>query len=161
MATYKVVGVGQHGKYFDAHAYRDVINYDINPKKASFVGGAGVSTVEAAAQEMQETAIAYGKDIGKRIRHSVLSFDKSEHITPEKANEFAKKIIEFYASDFQIVYGVHANTDDLHIHFAMNQVSYTDGHRYDGKKKDYYAFKRHMEKVTHLPVILAKDKKNG
>lgn len=157
MANYKVVGVGQHGKYFDDRAYQNVIAYDVRPGKAAFIGGAGISSVNAAAQEMQDSAYRFGKNKGKRIRHSILSFAKDENITPAQANEFAQEIIKFYAPQFQIIYGVHTDTDVLHIHFAMNQVSFIDGHRYEGKKKDYYNFMKHMRKVTHLPIIPTKD----
>lgn len=157
MANYNVIGVGQHRKYFDEHAYHDVSNYIFNPRSAVYVGGAGITSAETAAEEMQQTAIKFGKNKGKRLRHSTLSFDSNEHVSPEQANEFAQKIIQFYAPEYQIAYSVHDSTDHVHIHFIMNQVSHVDGHRYQGKKKDYYDFKRYMGKVTHLPIIPVKD----
>lgn len=156
MATYTVVGIGEHGKFFDENAYHDVNNYIFNPSKAAYVGGANITSSETAAKEMQEVAKAFGKDKGKRVRHSVLSFAKTENVTPEQANEFAKQIIQFYAPDFQISYAVHNNTDDTHVHFVMNQISYKDGHRYEGKKHDYYGFMKHIKGITHFPVIPGK-----
>lgn len=97
MANYKVVGIGQHGKYFDERAYYDVIQYAIRPEKAAFVGGAGVSSIHKAAQEMQNTARRFGKEKGKHVRHSVLLFSKTECVTPEEANYYAQQIIQFYA----------------------------------------------------------------
>lgn len=158
MANYSVIGVGQHKKYFDENAYHDVSNYICNPAKAAYVGGAGVSSSETAGNEMEQIAIKFGKNSGKRLRHSTLSFESKENVSPEKANEYAQKIIQYYAPEYQIAYAVHANTDNVHIHMVMNQISHVDGHRYQGKKKDYYDFKRHMGKVTHLPIILSKDK---
>lgn len=158
MANYKVAGIGQHGKYFDDKAYNDIIQYIIKPTKAAYVGGTGVTSVHVAAQEMQAVAHWFGKDKGKHIRHSILMFSKTECITPEEADYYAQQIIQFYAPKFQVVYGVHVDTDDLHIHFAMNQISYVDGHRYEGKKKDYYDFMKYMRRVTHLPIIPVKDK---
>ena len=102
--------------------------------------------------------VKFGKDKGKRVRHSVLSFDERENVTPEQANEYAQAIIQHYSPEYQIAYAVHTNTSNVHIHMVMNQVSYLDGHRYEGKKKDYYAFKKYMGSVTHLPIILSKDK---
>lgn len=157
MATYRVIGIGEHGKFFDSHAYQDAIHYIFDPSKASFIGGAGVSSANTAAKEMQKTAMDFGKNKGKKLRHSVLSFDEKESITPEQANEFARQIIQHYASEFQIVYSVHTNTDNPHVHFVMNQISFIDGHRYAGKKQDYYAFQRHMKRITHLPILLSKD----
>ena len=147
MSTYRVVGIGEHGKYFDENAYHDLNTYIFNPEKAAFVGGAGVTSVETAAEEMHQVAKNFGKDKGKRVRHSVLSFSEKENVTPEQADSFAKEIIQFYAPEFQITYAVHENTDDIHIHLVMNQISHQDGHRYEGKKKDYYDFMKHMKVV--------------
>ena len=80
MATYKVAGVGEHGKFFDGNSYQDAINYVCNPQKAAFVGGCNVTSADTAAMEMKKTAVAFGKDKGKRVRHSIISFDQREHV---------------------------------------------------------------------------------
>ena len=157
MATYKVCGIGEHRKFFDDRAYHDAIHYILNPSKAAAIGGAGVTSPHTAAEEMRQNAVAFEKDKGKRARLSILSFEEAECVTPEQAFEYGEQIIQHYASEFQIVYAVHTNTKNIHIHFVMSQVSYIDGHRYRGKKKDYYSFQRHMKAVTHLPVYLTKD----
>lgn len=89
----------------------------------------------------------------------MLSFSKDERVSPEIANNYALGIIQYYADEYQIVYAVHDNTDDVHIHFVMNQVSYKDGYKYGGKKKNYYNFKRYIERIIEHYVIL--DKKDG
>lgn len=55
-----------------------------------------------------------------------------------------------------MVYAVHTNTDDLHIHFVMNQTAFTDGHKYNGKKLDYYQFLNYMSSVMHHKVVPVK-----
>ena len=42
MSTYKVIGVGEHGKFFDDDAYRSAANYIFDPEKAAYVGGCNV-----------------------------------------------------------------------------------------------------------------------
>lgn len=158
MATYKVIGIGQSGKFFDENSYQDAISYIANPSKAAYVGGAGVTSIATAAQEMAQTAALFGKTSGKKLRHSVLSFSENEAVTPEMANNFAQKIIQYYTLEYQIVYAVHTNKKSPHIHFVMNHISFIDGHRYAGKKQDYYAFQKHMKQVTHMPILLSKDK---
>lgn len=156
MASYKVIGVGEKNKFFDEDSYRNVINYIINPVKAAYVGGANVSSMETAAEEMQYVAEYYNKDFGKRLRHSVLSFEE-DWVTAEMANNWAMQIIEFYAPEYQIVFAVHCNTDNIHIHFVMNHISFVDGHRYRGKKKDYYDFQGYIRQMCGLPVKLVKN----
>lgn len=158
MATYKVIGLGQPGKFFDVNSYQDAISYITNPSKAAYIGGAGITSIDSAAKEMAQIANIFGKTSGKKLRHSVLSFGENEAVTPKMADSYAREIIQYYAPEYQIVYAVHENTDDLHIHFVMNHISFVDGHRYAGKKQDYYAFQRHMKQVTHLPILLSKDK---
>lgn len=159
MATYKVTGIGEHGKFFDENSYRDAISYISRNNTVAYTGGANVASIETAASEMKETAAFFHKNSGKRLRHSILSYAESEQVTPEMADEFAKKIIQHYAPEYQIVYAIHEDNDYVHTHFVMNQVSYKDGHRYQGKKKDYYDFQRCIKHVTHLPVTTPHKKK--
>ena len=151
MATYKVIGVGEHKKYFDENSYHSVINYIFS--HATSIGGS-THSAETAADEMLYTANYFNKNKGKRLRHSMLSFSKEERVTPGIANNYALGIKEYYADEFQIVYAVHNNTDDVHIHFVMNQISFIDGHRYAGKKQDYYGFKKYMHSIIERPVIM-------
>ena len=37
MATFKVIGKGEDGKYFDDLALKDVINYVLNPQKTKSI----------------------------------------------------------------------------------------------------------------------------
>lgn len=104
---------------------------------------------------MKETAQHFGKDSGKRIRHSIISFDENSGVTAEEARNCAEEIIDHY-KDFQIVYAVHGNTDNTHVHLVMNQISFTDGQRYQGKKKDFYDFLQQLRDVTHRPVMYVK-----
>lgn len=153
MSTYKVFGYQEHHKFYDENAYWDATHYITNPQKAVYTGGCNLTSLDTASKEMEETAKSFGKNSGKRIRHSELSFSREEGVTAEQANQFAQAIIQHYAPEYQIIYAVHGNTENVHIHFVMNQISYVDGHRYQGKKKDYYDFMRHIGAVTHLPVI--------
>lgn len=153
MATYRVIGVGEHKKYFDEDSYHSVINYIFSHAKS--IGG-NTHSAETSADEMLYVANQFHKNSGKRLRHSVLSFSKKERVTANLANNYAIGIKEFYADEFQIVYAVHNNTDEVHIHFVMNQISYIDGHRYAGKKQDYYAFKQFVQNIIERPVILVK-----
>ena len=89
MSTYKVAGRGEKNKFFDEAAYRSAVNYVLDPEKAVYAGGCNVSSVRLAAQEMEETAMEFGKENGKKVRHSVLSFGENEHVTPEQAELLA------------------------------------------------------------------------
>lgn len=157
MAIYSVMGVGEHHKFFDDNSYIDAINYIRQDGNNPYVGVVNLTSMETAAAEMQATAASFGKDSGKRLRHTVLSFHESEHVTPKQAHAYGQQIIQHYADEYQMAYAVHTNTENPHIHFVMNQISYVDGSRYRGQKKDYYGFRNHIASVIHHPVLLVKN----
>jgi len=57
------------------------------------------------------------------IRHDVISFKEGESPTPDQVEE----IIDLYLKEMglvghQCIYGLHADTDDIHIHIQVNRV---------------------------------------
>ena len=66
------------------------------------------------------------------------------------ANQFAQQACWFYAERYQILYSVHEDAQNIHIHFVMNMISFQDGTRYTGKKKDYYDFLRYLNDIAAL-----------
>lgn len=157
MATYKVIGCEQDGKYMDETAREDVISYVTRPDKIPhhYVGGVAVN-IDNAAEEMTILADAFHKDDGLRLRHSVIGFDKD--ITLETANAIARIAAEYFGSERQTIYAVHEDADHIHAHIVMNSVSYLDGRKYHGTKKQYYDFIKYMKSavrpygITFYPV---------
>ena len=54
---------------------------------------------------------------GREMRHFIVSFD--EDITPYDAYIMGRQIAAYYAHRYQIVFGVHDDTENLHIHFVF------------------------------------------
>jgi len=133
-------------RYQDDMAIEEVVNYVLSPQKTcqSLVGGIAVSPGQAAF-EMRRLSQAYGKFEGLRLRHMVLSFSKDEiRRFGKRAYDILMRIAfyaaQFYGHDYQIVYAVHTDAENLHIHFVMNSVSYRTGRKYPGTKADYHEF---------------------
>lgn len=161
MAVYKIVGKGENGKYFDDNALHDVISYVLRDSKTShaYCGSRAVNLYNAAF-EMESLSRLYCKDKGVRLRHSVISFDKSENISPAQAAEIADAAIRFFGNQYQIIYGVHEDAAHVHAHIVMNQVSYIDGHKYRGTKKDHYDFINYMTGIVRpygIPFVPVSD----
>ena len=150
MATFKVIGKGEDGKYFDDLALKDVINYVLNPQKTKshLVGAYGVQ-IEFAAQQMEFVSRAYNNYDKLRLRHFIISFADSDCILPCDAIYIAQRAAEFYANRYQIIFGIHEDADHLHVHFVMNQVSYLDGRKYSGSKKEHYDFVNYMKDICY------------
>ena len=150
MATFKVIGKGEDGKYFDDRALNNVINYVLDPIKAKsrMIGAYGVQ-VEFAAQQMELVSRAYNNYDKLRLRHFIISFADNDCILSCDAIYIAQRAAEFYANRYQIIFGIHEDADHLHVHFVMNQVSYLDGRKYSGSKKEHYDFVNYMKDVCY------------
>lgn len=140
--------VYERGKYDEDSAYADVIDYIFNPYKTrlDLIGGFAVNP-RYAAHEMLSLSKAAGKNRGPRLRHLVLSFDKNDVADPSLAFEIGNEVAAYYADDYQIVFAVHMNRPNLHIHFIMNMVSYQNGKKYSGTKEDFYRLTSHIREV--------------
>ena len=154
MAIYKVAGIGEYHKFFDDNSYVDCIRYIT--RGTNYVGGYNVPSIPFAPATMEGTALKFGKLWGKRIRHSILSFSRNECTDPDVVFKAAAEIAKFYKEQYEIVYAVHTNTDNLHIHFVMNMVSFTTGYKYRGKKKDLYDFMGAIARITGCRVYREK-----
>lgn len=139
MAT--LISANGEGKYKDLKSKEDVINYILNPYKTpSQCYGCTVGEIDEIAELMLETTVKFHKEKGVQMRHFILSFHPYELNDPYIANEIAQKIIYYLGGTYETMYGVHENTEKLHIHIAINPVSYIDGSRYYGRKKEFYRF---------------------
>jgi len=137
-------------RYHDENAIRDVVAYCLQPKKIprQLVGAYAVN-INQAAYEMERLARANGKDHGLRLRHMVLSFSPKEikrfhNHTYETLKLNGDYAARYYGGQYQIIYAVHEDTDEPHVHFVMNTVNYLSGKKYAGKKEDYYAFCKYL-----------------
>lgn len=155
MAAYKVRH--EPGLYRTAADVTSLIDYITSPAKVQADGlWGGAVLPENAATAMNCVTDTYHKKAGPRARHSILSFSPNDPLTAHQVKEIAKKCVEYYEDKYQILSAVHEDCDHLHIHFAMNTISYIDGAKYHGTKADYYGFLNHMNKVLRPYGITAK-----
>lgn len=65
------------------------------------------------------------------------------------ANEIGFSILKLFAKEYQAVYAVHEDTANINIHIVVNSVSCVDGHRYYGKRKEFYALMDYLRKTLY------------
>lgn len=137
MAVFKTAN--GKGKYHDTESKKQVINYILNPDKMihGYYGAFHVDTCHIV-ESMDEVSRRFGKSDGVQLRHFILSFDYDEIWSVKILNEIAMKVAYRLGKEFQIVYAVHETQSAPHFHFVMNSVSYVDGHRYYGTKKEHH-----------------------
>lgn len=153
MAVYTIVNAA--GKYRDDDAIHDLLEYVTSKAhKENILGGAVLP--EIAELSMKGLARSYHKDEGVRLRHSILSFDPGDSLTPHQVKDIAQQAIAYYQDDYQILAAIHDDQDHLHVHLVMNSVNYRDGSKYRGTKDDLYGFCGHINKVLNPYGVRAK-----
>lgn len=73
---------------------------------------------------------AHGKMEMNLIKHRVISFDEFDLVLPNEAFELARYIANAYGEEYITAYGIHLDTNNIHIHFAVNTIGWKDGKRF-------------------------------
>lgn len=154
MATFKFLNAAE--KYSDPLAYDCVIGYILQDEKtpSKIIGGFGVD-FDNPAQSMRDHTIRCNKDNGVRLRHFVVSFTKTEIKSIDHIRNVANHLGSVIGLTYQVVYAVHEDTANLHIHYVFNSVGLFTGRKYHGSKVDHYALKQTIQnalKVNGIPV---------
>jgi hypothetical protein len=113
-----------------AATIRDLIDYIRDPKnqnkdeKILYANGRGFLCDSHVAQREEMVALATDAVRSKSpVNHYVLSWREGEIPTPEQAEEaislFTK---ELGLTDHQCIYALHSDTDNIHLHIAINRV---------------------------------------
>lgn len=106
------------------------ITNDVKTLQGLYVGGIHISDVSNAMNEMMEVKKFYGKAGGRIALHGIISLSKEESDS-QNAGKLIYLLNDLMQEIFpqnQVVYAVHSNTENLHIHFIANTVGL------DGKK---------------------------
>ena len=131
-----------------ARGLADVIDYATRDSKTKssdesaevirrFVTGVNCQA-ETAREEMLAVKRRYDKTEGIVCFHGYQAFAPGE-ATPEMAHEIGVKLAErLWGDRYQVIVATHLDKANLlHNHFALNNVSMTDGKKYYRSKQDY------------------------
>lgn len=144
-------------KYRDLNSKHDVINYILNPDKMihNYCGGVEVDP-QNIEESMKQISAHFNKENGVQLRHFIISFYPTELNDPAIANEIAKQATQWLGQKYQTIYSIHEDKPNLHMHIIMNSVSYIDGQRYYGTKKEFNSFRNflyHLLKNYGLSLV--------
>lgn len=120
--------------YRDPRSVKNTINYATKKQgvQVNYFGGYSVDDRNPRQMIYQFNAVKNAfyksKENHRQVRHFILSFGEKDKVSSYEAYLIAHEVASYYSNQFQIVYGVHENTENLHIHFILNTVSYMDGH---------------------------------
>lgn len=130
--------IAAKGKYYDDNAIPDLINYICRPDKtpSHIIGGYGVDFNDIA-NSMIAVSTHFRKYTKLRLHHFVISFNPEDIYLKDMIPNIANEICSYWAKEYQIVYALHEDTYNPHIHFVFNNVSYLDGHKCSFGKTEY------------------------
>lgn len=151
-----------NGNYKNSSCLKNEIHYVTNYEKThGYFGGRGINPYEPVrmVEQMRLIKKVYDRATGYRqLRHIVISFEQNWNVTADKAFVIANEISKYYSERFQVCYGVHLDTDNIHIHFIQNTVSYVDGKMFSGGSMELDFFKRYVRDVIekYIPESMTK-----
>lgn len=106
------------------------ITNDVKTLQGFYVGGRHITDVKNATEEMLSVKEFYGKMGGRVALHGIISLaaEESDKNNAGKLMYLLDDLLQDVFPKNQVVYAVHTNTENLHIHFIANTVGL------DGKK---------------------------
>ena len=119
-------------EYTSPWVVRNVTLYVIDTNKTfGYYGGQGV-LLDNPAYYMRLAKKHFCQEDGKMIQHFILSFDRHDmrHIDENGAFFLGYAVCGLYP-DYQMIFGVHQDTDYLHIHWVMNPVNLRTGKKFN------------------------------
>ena len=136
------------GKYRDMEAKEYVTTYILNPYKMPhrYCGYMRINPRDIA-ESMMSVSAKFHKENGVQLRHFIISFSPDELRDFRIAWEIGYLAMGFFGREYQGVYAVHEKPENPHIHIVTNSVSYIDGHRYGGTKKEFYNMMNYLKSV--------------
>ena len=120
-------------EYQDYRALRRVLTYVL---RSDLYGGYGIDPCRAYEQ-MVFVKAAYHKKSGVQLKHFFITFHDREmlYVGFEDILQLGFEVGKYFG-EYQMVYGIHLDSNHVHLHFVMNTTSFLDGHKYsDGLSK--------------------------
>ena len=106
------------------------VTNDVKTLQGAYTGMKYITDMKRAADEMMQVKAYYKKTGGRVALHGIISVDEEESDKKNAGNLMCliSDLLDDIFPEHQAVYAVHANTENLHVHFIINTVGL------DGKK---------------------------
>ena len=139
-------------EYQDYRALRRVLTYVL---RSNLYGGYGIDPARAYEQ-MVFLKEAYHKKCGVQLKHFFITFRDREmlYVGFEDILQLGFDVGKYFG-EYQMVYGIHLDSNHVHLHFVMNTTSFRDGHKYSDGLSKFNALCRYLrERFPRFEVHL-------
>ena len=113
--------------------------------------GASIESRELAIKQFLAVKKVYRNTKGKQVFHFWVSFDNAEKYSNKVYRHIGYEITKFFNGQYQIVFALHENTENPHIHFVVNTVNFMTGKKLRWKRGDRKRLENFVNKtLLHL-----------
>ena len=120
-------------------AIQNVFRYVGNGSKSCGYTGAQNMLICSGFEQVNAVNRYFCNNTKKKVIHFVIAFAQEDYIGTEDAFNTGYEVCSLLP-EYQIMFSVHQNTDNLHIHFAMNPTSLLDGHKFCFTNSNIFKF---------------------
>ncbi len=144
------------GQYNNDDAIFKLITYIFDPQKTphKIKGATSVFPVKrhTMIQQFNKVQVYCRNTKGRKIYHIIVSFSEDEEML-FRLKDYQKigyKIATLFDNaHHQTAFALHENTNNFHIHFAVNAVNFITGNKYHMQRSDYRQVSRHVKKIVN------------
>ena len=117
-------------EYINSDALKNVVNYIQNDDKTHGDIGAQGTSLSDPSECMYRVRNYFCQTEGKGVQHFILSFGKRDKTYSLDVMGLGYAVCALYP-EYQVIFGVHHDTDQLHIHWAMNPFNMLTGKKFN------------------------------
>ena len=139
-------------EYRNNDALKNVVNYVKKSDKVRGDVGAQGTLLDNPYYYMDKINRNYQHD-GKKAQHFILSFEVEDNTSSLDPMTLGYEVCALYP-EYQFVFGVHHNTDQLHIHWAMNPVNMLTGKKFNFTFGETFSLRKEIARLLEPYNIL-------
>lgn len=106
-----------------------------------------LKSVSDAYKQMVGLQRFFEKDKERRMYHLMITFEENVKDL-DLIRDIAEEVADYLGSERQLLYGIHTDKENYHIHLAMNAVSFRNGKKWHKDKKAVDKWIRHLKGIA-------------
>lgn len=142
------------GQHLNEDAIGRLLNYMVSSPYIISSGSRRVLSynLQTVIDSFKVVQDKFDKTDGKRIHHIIIGFHEKDLVANGIATQIAEDVVSYLEKRFQCCYVVHHGSSDnpnyIHIHLAVNTISWLDGRRMSEELETLYNLAAYLRQST-------------